>query len=163
MKVYIILSILLVCFTGCTNTKVEKPENIPDRFKLFMDSYFSAYKYAYEDINPRGNHNYGQQYALFEINKNDLKENKMKKIYNKLINDGWRVIESNNKNYISFCYGENLHLVILFPLIENEVTLSGAPIYYDDINAWNIFIYNSTTKIAECNQNSNDFIDFTKL
>lgn len=31
------------------------------------------------------------------------------------------------------------------------------------MNAWNIFIYRSTTKIAKCNQDEKDFIDFTKL
>jgi hypothetical protein len=87
----------------------------------------------------------------------------MSGIYKKIIEGGWRLVETNNKNYNSFCYGNDFSLDILFPLEINEKTTTGVPINYDDINSWNIFIYKSTTKIAECNLDQNDFIDFTKL
>ncbi|MCS4298973.1 MULTISPECIES: hypothetical protein [Acinetobacter] len=163
MKFYFILFYFLICVAGCTNYEQENNNFIPDRLKVFMNKYFNKYSYYYEDINARGNHNYGEQYALFRISKDDLNQHEMEKIYNQLLEDGWRIIESNNKNYVSFCYGDNYSLDILFPLKKYEVTTTGVPIKFDDINSWNIFIYKSTTKIAECNQNSKDFIDFKKL
>lgn len=158
---FILILFLTIWLTACSSAK--KPEIIPDRFKDFMEQYFYGYKYEYKDISARGNHNYGQQYALIKINKSEISQDDMSGIYEKIIEGGWRLVETNNKAYNSFCYGNDFSLDILFPLEINEKTTTGVPINYDDINSWNIFIYKSTTKIAECNQDQNDFIDFTKL
>lgn len=144
----IVTSFLVFWLAACSNT--DKPEIIPDRFKNFMNTYFHGYIYEYEDINARGNHNYGEQYALFEIKKIDLDQGEMKMIFNQLAQNGWRVIESNDKNFISFCYGNNFSLDILFPLKKYEVTPSGDPIKFNEMDNWNIFLYKSTTTIAAC-------------
>lgn len=144
----IVTSFLVFWLAACSNT--DKAEIIPDRFKNFMNTYFHGYIYEYEDINARGNHNYGEQYALFKIKKIDLDQGEMKMIYNQLALNGWRVIESNDKNFISFCYGNNFSLDILFPLKKYEVTPSGVPIKFNEMNNWNIFLYKSTTTIAAC-------------
>ena len=144
----ILSSFLVFWLVACSNT--DKPEIIPDRFKNFMNTYFHGYIYEYEDINARGNHNYGEQYALFEIKKIDLDQGEMKLIFNQLAQNGWRVIESNDKNFISFCYGNNFSLDILFPLKKYEVTPSGVPIKFNEMDNWNIFLYKSTTTIAAC-------------
>ncbi|MFW2172091.1 hypothetical protein ACG95N_01010 [Acinetobacter guillouiae] len=144
----ILSSFLVFWLVACSNT--DKPEIIPDRFKNFMNTYFHGYIYEYEDINARGNHNYGEQYALFEIKKIDLDQGEMKMIFNQLAQNGWRVIESNDKNFISFCYGNNFSLDILFPLKKYEVTPSGVPIKFNEMDNWNIFLYKSTTTIAAC-------------
>ena len=143
-----VTSFLVFWLAACSNT--DKPEIIPDRFKNFMNTYFHGYIYEYEDINARGNHNYGEQYALFEIKKIDLDQGEMKMIFNQLAQNGWRVIESNDKNFISFCYGNNFSLDILFPLKKYEVTPSGVPIKFNEMDNWNIFLYKSTTTIAAC-------------
>ncbi|MBK5649909.1 MAG: hypothetical protein I4N51_25070 [Acinetobacter sp.] len=143
-----VTSFLVFWLAACSNT--DKPEIIPDRFKNFMNIYFHGYIYEYKDINARGNHNYGEQYALFEIKKNDLDQGEMKMIFNQLAQNGWRVIESNDKNFISFCYGNNFSLDILFPLKKYEVTPSGVPIKFNEMDNWNIFLYKSTTTIAAC-------------
>ena len=143
-----VTSFLVFWLAACSNT--DKPEIIPDRFKNFMNTYFHGYIYEYEDINARGNHNYGEQYALFEIKKIDLDQGEMKLIFNQLAQNGWRVIESNDKNFISFCYGNNFSLDILFPLKKYEVTPSGVPIKFNEMDNWNIFLYKSTTTIAAC-------------
>ncbi|WP_332604539.1 hypothetical protein [Acinetobacter sp. ESBL14] len=161
------MKFLMVCFfiifiVACSSA--ERSKNIPDRFKDFMNQYFYGYKYDYEDISSRGNKNYGQQYALFKIKKSDLNLNELNIIYEKLAKGGWRLVEiSNNKNYASFCYGEDFSLDILYPLEKYEKTPSGISLNYNDINYIYISPYKSTTKITECNQNPNDFIDFTKL
>lgn len=144
----ILSSFLVFWLVACSNT--DKPEIIPDRFKNFMNTYFHGYIYEYEDINARGNHNYGEQYALFEIKKIDLDQGEMKMIFNQLAQNGWRIIESNDKNFISFCYGNNFSLDILFPLKKYEVTPSGVPIKFNEMDNWNIFLYKSTTTIAAC-------------
>ena len=144
----IVTSFLVFWLAACSNT--DKLEIIPDRFKNFMNTYFHGYIYEYEDINARGNHNYGEQYALFEIKKIDLDQGEMKMIFNQLAQNGWRVIESNDKNFISFCYGNNFSLDILFPLKKYEVTPSGVPIKFNEMDNWNIFLYKSTTTIAAC-------------
>ncbi|MFW1984159.1 hypothetical protein ACG94M_12695 [Acinetobacter guillouiae] len=144
----IVTSFLVFWLAACSNT--DKAEIIPDRFKNFMNTYFHGYIYEYEDINARGNHNYGEQYALFEIKKIDLDQGEMKMIFNQLAQNGWRVIESNDKNFISFCYGNNFSLDILFPLKKYEVTPSGVPIKFNEMDNWNIFLYKSTTTIAAC-------------
>ncbi|WP_336954783.1 hypothetical protein [Acinetobacter sp. AS167] len=144
----IVTSFLVFWLAACSNT--DKAEIIPDRFKNFMNTYFHGYIYEYEDINARGNHNYGEQYALFKIKKIDLDQGEMKMIYNQLALNGWRVIESNDKNFISFCYGNNFSLDILFPLKKYEVTPSGVPIKFNEMDNWNIFLYKSTTTIAAC-------------
>jgi len=144
----IVTSFLVFWLAACSNT--DKTEIIPDRFKNFMNTYFHGYIYEYEDINARGNHNYGEQYALFKIKKIDLDQGEMKMIYNQLALNGWRVIESNDKNFISFCYGNNFSLDILFPLKKYEVTPSGVPIKFNEMDNWNIFLYKSTTTIAAC-------------
>ncbi|WP_335954814.1 hypothetical protein [Acinetobacter guillouiae] len=144
----ILTSFLVFWLAACSNT--DKPEIIPDRFKNFMNIYFHGYIYEYKDINARGNHNYGEQYALFEIKKIDLDQGEMKMIFNQLAQNGWRVIESNDKNFISFCYGNNFSLDILFPLKKYEVTPSGVPIKFNEMDNWNIFLYKSTTTIAAC-------------
>ncbi|MCG7221333.1 hypothetical protein [Acinetobacter sp. AG3] len=144
----IVTSFLVFWLAACSNT--DKAEIIPDRFKNFMNIYFHGYIYEYEDINARGNHNYGEQYALFEIKKIDLDQGEMKMIFNQLAQNGWRVIESNDKNFISFCYGNNFSLDILFPLKKYEVTPSGVPIKFNEMDNWNIFLYKSTTTIAAC-------------
>ncbi len=144
----ILTSFLVFWLAACSNT--DKPEIIPDRFKNFMNTYFHGYIYEYKDINARGNHNYGEQYALFEIKKIDLDQGEMKMIFNQLAQNGWRVIESNDKNFISFCYGNNFSLDILFPLKKYEVTPSGVPIKFNEMDNWNIFLYKSTTTIAAC-------------
>lgn len=144
----IVTSFLVFWLSACSNT--DKPEIIPDRFKNFMNIYFHGYIYEYKDINARGNHNYGEQYALFEIKKIDLDQGEMKLIFNQLAQNGWRVIESNDKNFISFCYGNNFSLDILFPLKKYEVTPSGVPIKFNEMDNWNIFLYKSTTTIAAC-------------
>lgn len=143
-----VTSFLVFWLAACSNT--DKPEIIPDRFKNFMNIYFHGYIYEYNDINARGNHNYGEQYALFEIKKIDLDQGEMKMIFNQLAQNGWRVIESNDKNFISFCYGNNFSLDILFPLKKYEVTPSGVPIKFNEMDNWNIFLYKSTTTIAAC-------------
>ncbi|MEK7739075.1 MAG: hypothetical protein AAB326_03460 [Pseudomonadota bacterium] len=143
-----VTSFLVFWLAACSNT--DKPEIIPDRFKNFMNIYFHGYIYEYKDINARGNHNYGEQYALFEIKKIDLDQGEMKMIFNQLAQNGWRVIESNDKNFISFCYGNNFSLDILFPLKKYEVTPSGVPIKFNEMDNWNIFLYKSTTTIAAC-------------
>ncbi|KQX02279.1 hypothetical protein KTI63_00060 [Acinetobacter guillouiae] len=143
-----VTSFLVFWLAACSNT--DKPEIIPDRFKNFMNIYFHGYIYEYKDINARGNHNYGEQYALFEIKKIDLDQGEMKLIFNQLAQNGWRVIESNDKNFISFCYGNNFSLDILFPLKKYEVTPSGVPIKFNEMDNWNIFLYKSTTTIAAC-------------
>ncbi|MBP2543654.1 hypothetical protein [Acinetobacter guillouiae] len=143
-----VTSFLVFWLAACSNT--DKPEIIPDRFKNFMNTYFHGYIYEYKDINARGNHNYGEQYALFEIKKIDLDQGEMKMIFNQLAQNGWRVIESNDKNFISFCYGNNFSLDILFPLKKYEVTPSGVPIKFNEMDNWNIFLYKSTTTIAAC-------------
>lgn len=135
----------------------------PERFTNFMSQYFAAKDYQYIDTNARGNQNYGEQYGLLKIKKDDLTQEEMIKVYEKLTKNGWRLVESNQKNYFHFCYAEDLSLNILFPITQNDVTPSGAPLNYDDINFWYISIYKSTSKIAECNQDPKDFIDFTKL
>ncbi|WP_228722163.1 hypothetical protein [Acinetobacter indicus] len=161
MKSIVVLFIIIL-IAACSST--ERSNKVPDRFKDFMDQYFHGYKYEYEDISARGNKNYGQQYALFKIKKNDLKFNELEVIYEKLAVGGWRLVEvSNNKNYASFCYGEGFSLDILYPLKKYEKTPSGIPLNYDDMGYIYISPYKSTTKIAECNQDPNDFIDFTKL
>lgn len=144
----IVTSFLVFWLAACSNT--DKAEIIPDRFKNFMNTYFHGYNYEYEDINARGNHNYGEQYALFEIKKIDLDQGEMKMIFNQLAKNGWRVIESNDKNFISFCYGNNFSLYILFPLKKYEVTPSGVLIKFNEMDNWNIFLYKSTTTIAAC-------------
>ena len=144
----IVTSFLVFWLAACSNT--DKAEIIPDRFKNFMNIYFHGYIYEYKDINARGNHNYGEQYALFEIKKIDLDQGEMKMIFNQLAQNGWRVIESNDKNFISFCYGNNFSLDILFPLKKYEVTPSGVPIKFNEMDNWNIFLYKSTTTIAAC-------------
>lgn len=144
----IVTSFLVFWLAACSNT--DKAEIIPDRFKNFMNTYFHGYNYEYEDINARGNHNYGEQYALFEIKKIDLDQGGMKMIFNQLAKNGWRVIESNDKNFISFCYGNNFSLDILFPLKKYEVTPSGVLIKFNEMDNWNIFLYKSTTTIAAC-------------
>lgn len=144
----IVTSFLVFWLAACSNT--DKAEIIPDRFKNFMNTYFHGYIYEYEDINAHGNHNYGEQYALFKIKKIDLDQGEMKMIYNQLALNGWRVIESNDKNFISFCYGNNFSLDILFPLKKYEVTPSGVPIKFNEMDNWNIFLYKSTTTIAAC-------------
>ena len=144
----ILTSFLVFWLAACSNT--DKAEIIPDRFKNFMNTYFHGYIYEYKDINARGNHNYGEQYALFEIKKIDLDQGEMKLIFNQLAQNGWRVIESNDKNFISFCYGNNFSLDILFPLKKYEVTPSGVPIKFNEMDNWNIFLYKSTTTIAAC-------------
>lgn len=144
----IVTSFLVFWLAAFSNT--DKAEIIPDRFKNFMNTYFHGYIYEYEDINARGNHNYGEQYALFKIKKIDLDQGEMKMIYNQLALNGWRVIESNDKNFISFCYGNNFSLDILFPLKKYEVTPSGVPIKFNEMDNWNIFLYKSTTTIAAC-------------
>lgn len=143
-----VTSFLVFWLAACSNT--DKPEIIPDRFKNFMNIYFHGYIYEYKDINARGNHNYGEQYALFEIKKIDLDQGEMKMIFNQLAQNGWRVIESNDKNFISFCYGNNFSLDILFPLKKYEVTPSGVSIKFNEMDNWNIFLYKSTTTIAAC-------------
>lgn len=143
-----VTSFLVFWLAACSNT--DKPEIIPDRFKNFMNIYFHGYIYEYKDINARGNHNYGEQYALFEIKKIDLDQGEMKMIFNQLAQNGWHVIESNDKNFISFCYGNNFSLDILFPLKKYEVTPSGVPIKFNEMDNWNIFLYKSTTTIAAC-------------
>jgi len=163
MKNYIIFFIFLIFFTGCVNTETEKSTVIPDRFKRFMSIYFSGYIYEYKDTSARGNHNYGEQYGLINIKKDDLNQNEIKNIYKKLEKEGWRLVETNNKNYMNFCYGDDFSLIIFYPLGGVEKTPSGIPLSYDDINEWQISLYKSTTKLAGCNQNLNDFIDFTKL
>ncbi len=158
---FILILFLTIWLAACSSA--EKSEVIPDRFKNFMSTYFNGYDYEYEDISVRGNRNYGRQSALFTIRKTDLSQAEMSNIYQKLADGGWRIVETNSKNYINFCYGDDSSLYILFPLKKNETTVSGSPINYEDMNAWNIFIYKSTTKIAKCNQDEKDFIDFTKL
>jgi hypothetical protein len=160
------MKFLMVCFfivfiVACSSA--ENSKKIPDRFKDFMEQYFYGYKYDYEDISSRGNKNYGEQYALFKIKKTDLNQDEIKNIYKKLEGEGWRLVETNNKNYVNFCYGEDFSLIILFPLGKIEKTPSGIPLSYDDHYHWYISLYKSTAKLAACNQNQNDFIDFTKL
>ena len=157
----IVVLFIIIFIAACSS--MERSNKVPDRFKKFMDQYFYGYAYEYKDNSVRGNKNYGEQSALFTIKKNDLSQDEMGEIYNKLVEGGWRVIDTNYKNYTGFCYGEDFIIDVLFPLKKYEETASGSPINYTDINSWNIFIYKSTTKIAECNQDQNDFIDFTKL
>ncbi|WP_353173248.1 hypothetical protein [Acinetobacter rudis] len=154
---FLIFPLILAC-SG--EERIAAP---PDRFTDFMNKYFTGYSYQYKDTSARGNQNYGEQYGLLKIKKNDLTQGEMINIYEKLQKDGWRLVESNNKNYFHFCYGEDLSLNILFPITKNDRTPSGAPLNYDDTSFWYMSIYKSTTKIAECNQNEGDFIDFTKL
>lgn len=44
----------------------------PDRFVNFMNQYFQGKNYEYKDTSARGNRNYGEQYGLLKIKKNDL-------------------------------------------------------------------------------------------
>ncbi|WP_228153440.1 MULTISPECIES: hypothetical protein [Acinetobacter] len=157
----ILVLLIFVFITACSSAETSK--DIPDRFKDFMSQYFQGYNYEYKDTNARGNKNYGEQYALFKIKKTDLKKSEIEEIYDKLQGGGWRLVETNHKNYSNFCYGENFSLIILYPLGKYEKTPSGIPLNYDDMSAWHISVYKSTTKLAACNQDSNDFIDFTKL
>ncbi|OEY95278.1 hypothetical protein BJD20_16230 [Acinetobacter proteolyticus] len=158
---FILMLFFTFFLTACSN--VERKEIIPDHFKGFMGNYFKGYEYDYKDTNARGNKNYGEQYALFKIKKTDLNQDEIKNIYKKLEGEGWRLVETNNKNYVNFCYGEDFSLIILFPLGKLEKTPSGIPLSYDDNYHWYISLYKSTAKLAACNQNQNDFIDFTKL
>ena len=87
----------------------------------------------------------------------------MKNIYKKLEDGGWKLVETNHDNYVNFCYGEDFSLIILYPLGKFAKTPAGIPLSYDDINVWQISVYKSTSKLAACNQNSNDFIDFKTL
>ena len=80
----------------------------------------------------------------------------------KLIDNGWRIVGKKN-NYYELCQGDKESLDILFPLELLEYTSNGIPIDYKNMNKLNIFYYKSSTIIASCNENSNDFIDFTKL
>ncbi|MFW2079578.1 hypothetical protein ACNPQK_01145 [Acinetobacter guillouiae] len=157
----IVTSFLVFWLAACSNT--DKAEIIPDRFKNFMNIYFHGYIYEYKDINARGNHNYGEQYALIKIKKADLNRDEMKNIYKKLEDGGWKLVETNHDNYVNFCYGEDFSLIILYPLGKFAKTPAGIPLSYDDINVWQISVYKSTSKLAACNQNSNDFIDFKTL
>lgn len=134
----ILVLLILIFITACSSA--ERPKVVPDRFKDFMNQYFYGYKYEYKDISVRGNHNYGQQYALIKIYKSEISQEDMSGIYKKIIEGGWRLVETNNKTYNSFCYGNDFSLDILFPLEINEKTTTGVPINYDDINSWNIFI-----------------------
>lgn len=163
MKFILIFSIFVICFSGCVNREAEESEIIPDRFRNFMNTYFYGYKYEYQDTNARGNHDYGEQYGLININKVDLNTNDIKNIYKKLEEEGWRIVETNHKNYVNLCYGENFSLIIFYPLKWGERTPSGIPLSYDSIDDWQISLYKSNSKLAACNQNPDDFIDFTKL
>ena len=157
----ILVFFLAIFLCACSNS--NQPEIIPDRLKRFMDTYFHGYTYEYEDTNARSNQNYGEQYALIKIKKTDLDRDKIKSIYKKLEQTGWRIVETNQDNYINFCHGEKFSLIILYPLKALEKTPSGIPLNYDDIKFWQISLYKSRSKLAACNQNPDDFIDFTKL
>ena len=157
----ILILFLFSWLVGCSG--VHKQEIIPDRFKNFMSTYFHDYSYEYKDTSARGNKNYGEQYALIKIKKEDLNQNTIESVYKKLLKGGWRLVETNHKNYVNFCFGDNFSLIILYPLGGVEKTPSGIPLSYDDINSWHISLYKSTAKLAACNQNPKDFIDFTKL
>lgn len=126
-----------------------------------MHNYFGDYEYIYQDISARGNNN-GEIYALMEIDKDKISLNETHLIVLKLIDNGWRIVGKKN-NYYELCQGDKESLDILFPLELLEYTSNGIPIDYKNMNKLNIFYYKSSTIIASCNENSNDFIDFTKL
>ena len=64
---------------------------------------------------------------------------------------------------MNLCNGERFSLIIFYPLKWGKKTPSGIPLSYDSIDDWQISLYKSSSKLAACNQNPSDFIDFTKL
>ncbi len=151
MKLYLIL-ITCLYIAGCSDSVSEHRTVEPQVLKKFMRDNFEGLNYVYKDISLRGNNIYGDKYALFRIKKTDLEFEEMNKYYKKLMEKGWRLVDTNQKNYYFFCYGRKTTLTVIFPLKSYEVLPSGETIYFqdDDGTSWNIFLDDRSSNVMEC-------------